>query len=173
MRHLLHIRRAGPSCGPAPLPFLLCALLWLTPPFIVAREKETVARIADSVLGVKIGATLDEARAKLAPLGTHGGRDTREGGRKEAYALKETDYLHVAFKTNRRGEVVWVSGFVRPDREIPFSAFGDLSLAPGATDAEAIWNVGTPGGGYRLVVKGQNGKARVVYLLSLGTPPVQ
>ena len=176
MNCLFHyIRRAGPHAGPAPLLFFLCVfLLLLTPGFVVAQEQGTSApQIADSILGVRIGAMLAEARAKLDPLGTHGGRDTREGGRKEAYALKETDYAHVALKTNRQGEVVWVSGFVRPDRELPFSAFGDLARAPGATDAEAIWNVETPGGGYRLVVKGQHGKARVVYLLSLATPPVQ
>ncbi len=173
MKHLLHIRRAGPHAGPAPLPLFLCGLLLLMPVFTVAQEEGTGARIADSVLGVRIGAPLDEARAKLDPLGTNGGRDTREGGRKEAYVLKETDYLHIAFKTNRQGEVVWISGFVRPGKEIPFSELGDLALAKDATDSQAIWNVQTAEGGYRLVAKGQNGRARVVYLLTLSTPPMQ
>ena len=66
--------------------------------------------------------------------------------------------------------MVWVTGFVRPNEELPFSALGDTSLAVRATDSQAIWNVATPNGGYRLVAKGQNGRARVIYFLSLATP---
>ena len=50
---------------------------------------------------------------------------------------------------------------------------GNLSSAIGLTDSLAIWNIATSDGGYRLVAKGQNRKARVIYLLSLATPSVQ
>jgi hypothetical protein len=36
-----------------------------------------------------------------------------------------------------------------------------------------MWNVATLARGYRLIAKGQSGKARVVYLLSLATAPVK
>jgi hypothetical protein len=125
------------------------------------------ARIADSILGVKIGMSLTEARAKLEPLGTTGGRDTRDGGRKEQWNLKETEYSAIVYKTDAKGKVVWVTGFVRPGQEIPFAKLGDPERATGKNDSHISWNVETPAGGYRLVAKGPESKARVVYLLSL------
>ncbi len=66
-----------------------------------------------------------------------------------------------------------MSAFARPGKETQFSKLGDLSKAARAADSQAIWNVETPEGGYRLVAKGANGKASVVYLLSLAFPAVQ
>lgn len=166
------LRRAGPLTGPARFSFrglaLSLPLLFLT---LGAGQKAPQSRATDSILGIRIGMSLEEVRAKLGPLGTAGGRATREGGRKEAWTLKRTDYSSIAFKTNPKGLVVWVTGFLRPGKEVPFSDLGDISRAFRATDSQAIWNVKTPDGGYRLVAKGQNGKARVTYLLSLAVPP--
>ncbi len=134
---------------------------------VAAQQKKS----ADSILGVKIGDTIDQARAKLNPLGTNDGRATREGGRKEAWTMKETDFVSVALKTNSAGRIVWITGFLRPGREIPFAKLGDLSQAQVASDSQAIWNVAHPNGGYRLVVKGPNGKGRVLYMLSLVDEP--
>ena len=131
------------------------------------------AKVFDSILGVRIGSSLEEAHAKLKDLGTVGGRATREGGRKEAWTMKGGDYTSVAYKTDASGRVVWLTGFVRPGKEIPFSQLGDLARATGKDDTQAAWTVETPGGGYRLVAKGPSGKARVVYLLSLAAPPIR
>jgi hypothetical protein len=132
------------------------------------------AKVLDSILGVRIGSSLEEAHAKLKGLGTVGGRATREGGRKEAWTLKGGEFTSVAYKTDASGRVVWLTGFVRPGREIPFSKLGDLARANGKDETEAAWTVESPGGGgYRLVAKGPGGRARVVYLLSLDAPPVR
>ena len=131
------------------------------------------AKVIDSILGVRIGSSLEEAHAKLKDLGTVGGRATREGGRKEAWTMKGGDFTSVAYKTDGAGRVVWLTGFVRPGKEIPFARLGDLARATGKDANEAAWTVETPEGGYRLVAKGPNGKARVVYLLSLSAPPVK
>ncbi len=131
------------------------------------------AKVLDSLLGVRIGSSLEEAHAKLKDLGTVGGRATREGGRKEAWTLKGGEFTSVAYKTDASGRVVWLTGFVRPGKEIPFSQLGDLARASGKDETEAAWTVEAPGGGYRLVAKGPKGKARVVYLLSLEAPPVR
>jgi hypothetical protein len=78
------------------------------------------------------------------------------------------------FKLTLTGtKVVWINGFVRLGKEIPFEKFGDHSKATMRSKSEAIWNVGSTQGGYRLVVKGENGKASVVYLLSLDLPEIQ
>jgi hypothetical protein len=131
------------------------------------------AKAIDSILGVRIGSSLEEAHEKLKGLGTVGGRATRDGGRKEAWAMKGGDFTSVAYRTDASGRVVWLTGFVRPGKEIPFAKLGDLAQTSGRDNTEAAWTVETPGGGYRLVAKGPSGKARVVYLLSLQTPPVR
>ncbi|MGI8835480.1 MAG: hypothetical protein ACR2H4_02440 [Pyrinomonadaceae bacterium] len=161
--------KAGLKVGPACLSILTVVLVLVS---AASAQSSKESRVINSLLGVSIGSTLEESRAKLGPFGSGGGRDTRDGGRKEAWTLKGTDYATVAFKTDGKGKVVWVSAFARPGKEIPFSKLGDLSK--GATsDSQAVWNVEKPRGGYRLVAKGSKGKATVVYLLSLEFPEVQ
>jgi hypothetical protein len=183
MKHSCLTRQAGSQAGPV-LPFFLC-LLFLTS-FVVLAQKGKRTQVTDSILGVGIGASLEQAHAKLDRLSTRRARGARgeearedeeagerEGGRKEAWTLESTEYASVALQADRQGRVVWITGFVRPGKEIPFAKLGNPSSAAGLTDSRAIWNVATPDGGYRLVAKGQNRKARVVYLLSLATTPVQ
>jgi hypothetical protein len=148
---------------------LLILLLLATAAF--AQEKTPLA--ISSLQGIGIGTNLEEARSKLAQLGTGGGRDTREGGRKEAWTLKETEFTSLAFKTNGAGRIVWVSAFARPGKEIPFARLGDLTKANVQTKSEVIWNVQAERGGYRLVAKGSEGKASVIYLLSLDFPEIR
>ncbi len=62
-----------------------------------------------------------------------------------------------------------MTGFLRPGKEIPFAKLGDLSTARRATDSETVWYVATPDGGYRLIARGQKGKANIITLLSLAS----
>ena len=169
MRSYVQSQWAGLRVRPACL-YSLLVVLFVT--FAVPAQKSKETRAINSLLGVSIGSTLEEARTTLTPLGTGGGRDTRDGGRKEAWTLKGTDYANIAFKTDGKGRVVWVSAFTRSGKEIPFSKLGDLSKSTQAPGS-AVWNVETPQGGYRLVAKGANGKASVIYLLSLEFPEIQ
>ena len=174
MNLLSHIRRAGLSARPALALFLL-GLVLLSP--LVTAQTGNHPRVSDSILGVRIGTKLEDARKKLEPLSIASNRETDtdadkdedndEGGNKRVWRMKGTDYTSVALKTNAKGRVVWVTGFVRSSKELLFSELGDTSLAVRATDSQAIWNIATPNGGFRLVAKGQNGRARVIYLLSL------
>jgi hypothetical protein len=175
-----HIRRASlpPRLAFA---FFLLALF----PVTVLSQKGERARVIDSILGVGIGTKLEKVHEKLDRLSTRKAHSTREeeareeeeqereGGRKEAWYLRTTDYATVALKTDREGRVVWITGWLRPGREIAFGKLGNLSSALGVTESRAVWNVATPTGGYRVVAKGQNGKARIISLLSLATSPVQ
>ena len=169
MNFLSHIPRASPLAGLA-----LAFLLLVSFPALAQKSERT--RVIDSILGVGIGTSLDQVHAKLDPLSTRESRDShkeaedRKAGRKQAWTLNATDFATIAVKTNGQGRVVWITGFVRPGKDIPFANLGNLSSAASLTDTRAIWSVATPGGGYRLVAKGQNGKARVISLLSLATP---
>lgn len=163
MRSLHLFSETGPR--PGPVLFLLALTL------AGCSTSRPPRHVRDSILGVRIGTDLEEAREKLSRLAETEPRDEadeeREPGKKEAWILKGTEFKSVALKTDRSAKVVWVTGFVRPGREIPFARLGDLNAALRSTDAVAIWNVADARGRYRLVAKGQNGKARVVYLLSL------
>src|SRR5439155_6874912 len=139
-------QRTGPRKGP-----VLCSLLLFT------------------ILGIRIGSDLEEVRSRLDRLAIDVPRDRKEEreGRKEAWPPRGTQYKSIALQTNRAGKVVWGTGFVRPGKEIPFFRLGKASRAIRYTDGEAIWNVRGASGAYRLVAKGQNRKASVIYLLSL------
>jgi hypothetical protein len=178
-------RRTGSLAGPVPLFFL--ALLVLTSSVILAQQNQQ-ARVIDSILGVGIGTSLDQARAKLDPLRTHKSRGAREegekeaieeqelkreGGSKEAWVLRATDYTTIALKVDRKGHVVWITGFVRQGKEIPFAKLGNLSSATAVTNTRAVWTVATPSGGYRVIAKGQNRRAHVISILSLASPPIE
>jgi hypothetical protein len=145
-------------------------MLLLTAPCLA---QKTAPDAVETLQGIGIGTSLEEARSVLARIGTGGGRDTRDGGRKEAWTLKETDFASLAFKTNGKGRVVWISAFIRAGKEMPFAKFGDLTKATTLTKSQAIWNISNARGGYRLVAKGVDGKASVVYLLSLDFPEIQ
>lgn len=127
----------------------------------------------NSLSGIGIGTSLEEARSILSRIGTGGGRATRDGGRKEAWTLKETEFASIAFKTDGAGRVVWVSAFVRPGKEMPFTNFGDPAKATSSSKSQVIWNVGNARSGYRLVAKGAEEKAAVVYLLALNLPDIK
>jgi hypothetical protein len=142
-------------------------------------QKVERVRVADSILGIRLGVTLEEAREKLKGLGSKAGgagegaeEGEREGGRKEAWMLKKSAYTSIAYQADNAGRIQWVTGFVRRGKEIPFSKFGDLTRAAYKSDQEAVWNVQRAEGNFRVIAKGTGGKASVVHLLKLQVPPV-
>lgn len=137
---------------------------------VVAASASQEKKMKDAILGVSVGTHIDEVHAKLKSLGTVGGRATRDGGRKEAWTLKKTEYSSIAYKTDARGHVVWVTGFVRPGKEMAFTKFGDLSQALRNTHDEVVWNVNRPEGNFRLMATGTQGKARLVQMVALVMP---
>ena len=120
----------------------------------------------DSIMGIRIGTSFEDAKKILDPLGDSGGVVTRDGGRRHAWNLREGEVKSLALRATKEGKVKWVSGFFRPGSEKPFSSIGDLSKAQ-HTSQEAIWSVKTETGAYRIVAKGANEKASVVYFLKL------
>ena len=120
----------------------------------------------DSIHGIRIGTTFEEAQKLLDPLGESGGVKTRDGGRRHAWTLREGELQSIALRATKEGKVKWVTGFYRSGQERPFESIGSLDKAQ-FTPQEAIWNVVTDTGAYRIVAKGANKKASVVYFLKL------
>ncbi|MGB5739911.1 MAG: hypothetical protein WBM54_11225, partial [Woeseia sp.] len=74
----------------------------------------------EAILGVTVGMAEIEARKILTPLGETAGRDTRSGGRKQGFILKDSRYAWVAYKAGKSGNLKWVSANLRPGEEIAF-----------------------------------------------------
>ncbi len=170
--HLL--RRTGRLAGPVRLFCLLPLVLSTSLPGLESAGSRR--RVRDSILGIRVGSSLADARTRLAALAVRQESEPEESeerergeGRTLAWTLKGTEYRSIALKANDADRVLWITGFVRPGKEIRFSRLGDLSAAR-ANDSIAIWNVATPEGGYRLIARGGARKARVISLLSLSSP---
>lgn len=173
--HLL--RRTGRLAGPVRLFCLLPLVLSTSLPGLEGAGNRH--RVRDSILGIRVGSSLADARTRLAALAVRQESEPEESeerergeGRTKAWMLKGTEYRSIALNANDADRIVWITGFVRPGREIPFSKLGDLSAAR-ANDSIAIWNVATPEGSYRLVARGQRRRARVISLLSLASAPIE
>ncbi len=96
--------------------------------------------------------------------------EEREEKQRGVWSLARGDYETIVVESDEDGKVSGVTGFVRKGREIPFARFGRQAAAARWTDSAAIWTVPTSRGGYRLIAKGPDGRARVVTLLSLTVP---
>lgn len=88
-------------------------------------------------------------------------------GHQEAWTLRGTPYARVALAADDKGHVLWITGFVRPGQEMPFAQLGDTNLAAATSPSFAVWNVIIPHKLYRVVARGNRGKASVVSMLTL------
>lgn len=117
-----------------------------------------------SILGVSVGMKLADARAILKPLGQAGGQEARAGAYREAWSLRGTDYVSIAYKANGKGRIVWLTGWLRQDKTVPFEELADTTKAVQLRDEIAIWNLSD---NLRLVAKGSQRRATVIYFLEI------
>jgi hypothetical protein len=157
------------TAGAKPRPLILCALV-LGACVVGAQAKPESVTLKD-VAGITIGMDLFQVRDKMNAIGSTSnlGEFNARRSLKEAWTLKETQFKTIAYKASEKKGINWVTGWVREGSEIPFSSLGDLKSAARSTDVQAIWNVSSPSGNFRLVAKGTNGKASVISLFSLET----
>ncbi|MCA1610715.1 MAG: hypothetical protein LC780_07625 [Acidobacteria bacterium] len=130
----------------------------------------------DAIQGIRPGSDFDEVKTVLAPFGPTSRSPEREEEREEkrrgVWSLARGDYETIVVESDEDGRVSGVTGFVRKGREIPFTRLGSRAAAARWMDSAAIWNVPMSRGGYKLIAKGPEGRARVVTLLWLAAPAV-
>ena len=126
-------------------------------------------RVQDAILGVKVGTSAAEVQTKLGSLGAGESRPTRDGGSKHVWTLNATQFSSLALRLNAAGRVVWITGFARPGREVPFNELGDVTRARTVSAAAVVWHVARADGGYRLIARGSDRRANTVSLLAFGT----
>jgi hypothetical protein len=117
------------------------------------------------ILGVRIGSTFEEARAKLDPCRDPASdttiREKKEPGRRKTYwKLAHPEYSWIMVRPNPKGRITQISVFLKPETPKPFDQIGDLKRAATNLENMAVWNVDQPNNlSYRLVAKGGNGRA--------------
>ena len=129
------------------------------------------------VLGVRIGMTMKEARAKLKPLrDPEAPRDEREKlGTRVYWKLLETEYEWMMAWANPEGKITRVRAVLRPEKLKPFSEIGDPTRAVTVTPNAIAWNVVRDGIAFRITALGNDGHAARISMLafdpSLPQPP--
>lgn len=124
------------------------------------------------VLGVGIGTSMNEARAKLDPLRV---ADERAPDRKEKagtrvyWKLKETEYDWIIAWANREGEITRLRAMLRRERAKPFAEIGELSRATVNLPERAVWDIKHEDGEhFRLVAEGREQRAATLYMFGFG-----
>ena len=124
-------------------------------------------RVARDLLGVSIGDRESDVLPNLDAIGKRLTSLRRDGGRRHTIALHETPFSYLIVITDAPGEVRRISGFVRPGQEIPFEVLGDTERPSGGGKTSMFWDMleEGPSRKYRLVAKGNDRKAQVVFLI--------
>lgn len=147
------------------------ALSGQTPsPSPAARKTEPAPKaraVVGDLLGVRIGDDQAAALIKLDSLGKRTTSPRKDGGQRHNVALQETSFTYVILIADAAGKVRRMSGFVRPGQEIPFEKLGDTASASKGTEGSVVWDMVKegPGRNYRLVAKGREQKAQVIFLI--------
>jgi hypothetical protein len=139
-----------------------------------ARSSATVTASIEAsgeILGVRIGSTIEEARAKVDPFRDPASdtiTEKKEPGRRKTYwKLAHPEYSWIIVRPNPEGRITQISAFLRPETPKPFDQIGDLKHAATNLANMAVWNVDQPNNlSYRLVAKGENGRATNVILIA-------
>ncbi len=125
-------------------------------------------KVQTDILGLELGLFLGEARSKLDPLGNPEKPALEEGDKPDEgdeqhrvlWELTKTDFKNVYVKTNDEERIVYISGFIRAGKEIPFETIGEVEKAPILNETTVAWDVVRPNKPlFRVVARGEKKKA--------------
>ena len=121
-------------------------------------EREEKERDADAKKGKEAGER--EMRAAQPKPG-----EEQEEGHKVLWQLAGTDYSAVYITADDKEHIDSITGFLRPEKQMPFAEVGELSKAPVKDDRSVVWDVLRPDQPlFRVVASGDNGKAGSIRL---------
>jgi hypothetical protein len=86
--------------------------------------------------------------------------------RKEIWQLAGTDFRAVFLKADDKERITYITGWLRPEKALPFEQIGDVSKAPVLTDNAVAWDVLRPDQPlFRVSAKGVGRQASEITLL--------
>ena len=136
-------------------------------------------KVQTEILGVKLDSTLAEAHLRLDPLGDPA-RPAVEAAeeaehddeRKVMWELGKSDFRSVLVKTDQKGRIVYIAGFLRKGKEIPFEKIGETARAPILSDYAVAWDVVRPGQPLlRVAARGEKARANSITIFVVKRPP--
>ena len=125
-------------------------------------------KVQTSILGLELNASLEEAHRKLDPLTDAAkpaieAKEDGEAGEREhkvVWPLAKSDFSSVFVKTDEERRITYITGFLRPGKEMSFNKIGEVAKAPIASEKSVAWDVVRPEGSLlRVVARGTNSKA--------------
>lgn len=163
---------AEPAASPAPAPRLA--------PF---KERLAAARsviVQTDILGLKLDSTLAEAHRKLDPLGNpakpaveaaeEAEHDEKE--RKVLFELTKSDFRSILVRTDEKERIVYLAGFLREGKEVPFEKIGETAKAPILNESSVAWDVVRPNQPLvRVVAHGEKRRASLITIFVVKRPP--
>lgn len=167
---------SAPSATPRPAPKL-------------ATFKERLAaaesvKVQTDLLGLEMGMSVDAAHQKLDPLSDPAKPFVEEGGKDEegkekqgeeqhrvVWQLAKSDFSSVYIKADRKDRIEYISGVLRPGKEIPFAKIGQVEKAPISSENNVAWDVARPKKPLiRVVARGEGGKASAITIFVVQRP---
>jgi hypothetical protein len=136
-------------------------------------------RVETRLLGLDLDASLEKAHEILDPLGTPtqpsveaaGEAEEGEHERKVLWKLTKSDFSSILVKTDEQERVIYILGFLRPGKEVPFDQIGQTDKAPILTEHTAAWDVVRPDKSLlRVVARGEKRKASAITIFVVKRP---
>jgi hypothetical protein len=178
--------RAQPTPSPSPAPSAGFSTPTLPTPSGLAPLEVRMAnaksvKIQTSILGLELGSTIEQARAKLDKLkdpsqSSKEENEDSEKGEEEnesraLWQLAKSEYSAVYIKADDKGKITYLNAFLRPGKEIPFDKIGDVNKAPIQSSNVIAWDVIRPHRPlFRVVASGKDRKANSIAIFIVKRP---
>ena len=150
-------------------------------PFRERLAAAQTVQVKTSILGLELNSSLEEAHRKLDSLGDLSKPSIEaaeeaehyEKERKVLWQLAKSDFSSVLVKTDEKERIIYIAGFLRPGKEVPFTQVGQTEKAPILTDRTVAWDVVRPGQPLvRVVARGEKRKANSIIVFVVKKPPI-
>ncbi len=158
-----------------------------TPKLATFKERLAAAesvKVQTDLLGLEMGTSVAAAHEKLDPLSDpekpfveEGGRDkdgTAKQGKEQrrvVWQLAKSDFSSIYVKADKTDRITYISGILRPGKEIPFAKIGQVEKAPISSVKNVAWDVARPKKPLiRVVARGEERKASSITIFVVERP---
>ena len=158
-----------------------------TPKLATFKERLAAAesvKVQTDLLGLEMGMSVDAAHKKLDPLSDpakpfveEGGRDkngkAKQGKeqRRVVWQLAKSEFSSIYIKADKADRITYISGILRPGKEIPFAKIGQVEKAPISSANNVAWDVARPKKALiRVVARGEERKASSITIFVVERP---
>ena len=162
----------SPSASPSKSPRLA--------PFKERLAAAETVKVKTSILGLELDSSLAKAHERLDPLGDPSRpsveaaeeAEHEEKERKILWQLAKSEFSSILLKTDDKERITYITGFLRPGKEIPFAEIGQTEKAPILTDRTVAWDVVRPNQPLiRVVARGEKCRAASITIFIVKRAP--